>query len=350
MNFKLNEKKDSSEEYIFVSDKEKKEHIKKLGLDNQALRDFRVKNKEGDKKGKKRSIVQETVTYKSNFYAKASNFFVENLSFYLSMRFEDFFKPLYKALTSSNLRVLSKTYISMILFSSILVLPISFIISFILSTNVFLSFFLSLMISAFTFILVYSYPFVVANDRKSKIAQELVFAEVHMAAIAGSGAPPMKIFQLLVDSREYPVLQEELKRVINYINLFGYSLSNSLKAVAKTTPSPELKELFHGMISSIETGGDIRHYLADKSEDTLTRYRFSEQKHLESIATYSEVYTGFLVAGPLLFIVTLAILEKISSDLAGISISTIATLGTFVLLPFLNVLFILFLETMRSEV
>ncbi len=345
-------KKNSLEErnYIAVSDKEKKQYLKDLKLERRHLKRF-VKEKVKKKTKKKQESSSDIiVTYKTNFYAKLSNIFVENLSFYFSKKFENFFEPLLTALTSSNLRVLSKTYISMILFSAVLAFPVILILSFLLLSNILLALFLGLMGSVFVFVLVYSYPFIIANDRKNKIAQELVFAEVHMAAVAGSGAHPIKIFKLLVDSQEYPTLQEELKRVLNYINIFGYSLSNALKAVSKSTPSPELKELFHGMISSIETGGDIRQYLSDKSEDTLTKYRFAQKKHLESVATYSEIYTGFLVAGPLLFIVTLAILEKISPEIAGLSVATVATLGTFVLLPLLNIFFILFLETMRSEI
>ncbi|MCD4759709.1 type II secretion system F family protein [archaeon] len=348
MNNEFRKKKGlADEDYIWVSDKLKKKYVKELGLDYSDVKDF-VKAKKSKKKVKAKSA--QPITYKTNFYAKLSNFFMENLSFYFTRESKNFFDPLLKALTSANLRVLSKTYISMILFSTILVFPIALIVSFLLTFNVILSIFVGLVISGLVFALIYGYPFTIANDRRNKISQELVFAEVHMAAVAGSGAHPIKIFELLVDSGEYPALQEELKRVLNYLNIFGYSLSNALKAVTKTTPSPELKELFHGMISSIETGGDIRKYLTDKSTDTLTKYRFAQKKHLETVATYSEIYTGFLVAGPMLFIVTLAILEKVSPVLAGLSISTIATLGTFVLLPILNVFFILFLETMRSEI
>lgn len=342
-----NESRETDESNVVIDDKLKKRYLKELGLDEKKIKKF-VKQKRKRKKVKKK--VSGSTLYKTNFYARLSNFFVENLSFSLLRRFEGFFEPLLRSLTSANIRILSRTYLSIILFSTILIFPISLVITFILTTSILLSLLVSLLIAVSTFALIYGYPFIISNDRKNKIDQELVFAIVHMAAVAGSGAHPMKIFQLLVGSGEYDVLGDELKRVLNYINIFGYSLSNSLKAVAKTTPSSELKELFYGMVSSIETGGDIRQYLADKADDTLTKYRFSQKKHLESIATYSEIYTGFLIAGPLLFIVTLAILEKISPNVSGIPINTLATLGTFVLLPLLNVLFILFLETMKSEV
>ena len=342
-----NEYKNNKGDFVEVSDRTKDRYIKELNIDKKRIKDFVNKRKKPKKGGKKET---ELITYKTNFYAKLSNFFMENISFYIANRFKSYFAPLLRALTASSLRVLSRTYISMILFSALLAFPVSLIVSYFFVFNVFLSLFISILVSVSVFLIVYSYPFIVANDRKNKISQELVFAEVHMAAIAGSGAHPVKIFQLLVESNEYEVLNEELKRVLNYINIFGYSLSNALKSVASTTPSPNLSELFHGMVSSIGTGGDIRQYLADKSGDTLVKYRFSQKKHLESIATYSEIYTGFLIAGPLLFIVTLAILEKISPVVSGIPISTISTLGTFILLPVLNIFFILFLETMRSDI
>jgi len=234
-------------------------------------------------------------------------------------------------------------------FSALITFPISLIILFLLTTNILISISSSILISIIVFGIVYGYPFMIANERKAKIDQELVFGVVHMASVAGSGAQPINIFKLLVDSNEYDELKEELKRILNYVNIFGHNLSTALKAVADSTPSMDLRELFSGMISTIETGGDIRQYLSDKSKDSLNRYRLDQKRRLESIATYSEVYTGFLIAGPLLFIVTFAILEKVSPEVSGISIALLAKLGTFVLLPFLNMLFILFLETNRGN-
>lgn len=340
-------KKPEVENPVLIDEKQKKKFLKEMKIEHGQVKSF-IKSKKRPKPVK--GDVSASLMYKTNFYAKAANFFMENLSLKLSTKYENFFRPLMQALTSSNIRILSKTYISIILFTTVLAFPLSLISLFLWTGNIFLAFFLSILITFVTFGLTYIYPIIVLNDRKNKINQELVFAIVHMAAVAGSGAHPMKIFQLLVDSGEYEELGEEIKRVLNYINVFGYNLTSALKTVANTTPSPDLKELFHGITSTIETGGDIRQYLDDKADDTLTKYSFSQKKHLETIATYSEVYTGFLIAGPLLFIVTFAILEKISPMISGIPIATLATLSTFVLLPLLNVLFILLLETSRGEV
>ncbi len=328
-----------------LSKKQKDQYLKELGISGK-----RVKNIAKPKKKDNKKEISASVMYKTNFYAKASNLFMENLSFKLYKKYTNFSKPLLEALTSSNIRILSRTYLSIILFSGVLAFPIAFIITAILTSSIVLGLLVAILVSVVTFGIVYGYPFMIANDRKGKISQELVFGIVHMSAVAGSGAQPIQIFKLLVDSGDYEELAEELKRVLNYVNIFGSNLSAALKAVAETTPSPELRELFHGMISTIETGGDMRNYLKDKAEDSLVKFRLNQKKRIETVATYSEVYTGFLIAGPLLFVVTFAILEKVSPSVGGIPIGMLATLGTFVLLPFLNILFILFLETSKTGV
>ncbi len=341
---KSGKKENSLDSSIYISQKEKEKYMKELNLENKQIRKALKREKKSDKKQ-----VSASVVYKTNFYAKLSNFFMENLSFQIGKKNPHFMQPLLRALVASNIRILSKTYISMILFSALVSFPIALITLFLLTSNVLISISSSILISAVVFGIVYGYPFMIANERKAKIDQELVFGVVHMASVAGSGAQPINIFKLLVDSNEYDELKEELKRVLNYVNIFGHNLSTALKSVANSTPSMDLKELFSGMISTIETGGDIRQYLSDKSKDSLNKYRLDQKRRLESIATYSEVYTGFLIAGPLLFIVTFAILEKVSPMVSGIPISLLAKLGTFVLLPVLNILFVLFLETNRGN-
>ena len=102
------------------------------------------------------------------------------------------------------------------------------------------------------------------------------------------------------------------------------------------------------MASTLETGGGITQYLESKAEDELHNSRLEQEKYLETVATYSEIYIGVLIAAPLLFIVTLAILERISEDIAGISINTIAMALVFGALPILNILFMLLFEGSKS--
>jgi len=74
------------------------------------------------------------------------------------------------------------------------------------------------------------------------------------------------------------------------------------------------------------------------------------KKYVESLSTYSDIYTGVLIAAPLLFIVTLAIINLLGGQISGLSVATISTIGAYIVLPVLNVMFILFLNIIQPEV
>ena len=340
----MDQNKDSE---ISISSKERKKYLKDLEISEKRVKST-IKNSKNKKKNKKKEVQSET--YKTNFYSKISNFFMENISFYLINKKFKFFESLFNNLKKSNLKILSQTYVSVILFSGLISLPISMIAWFLFTFNIVSSITFGFLTSFGVISFAYYYPKIMLDAREKKIKQELVFAIVHMSTIAGSGAHPIKIFELILNSKDYKELEEEFKKVLNYINLFGYSLSSALRVVSIDTPSPDLKEIFEGMASTIETGGDIKQYLSDKAEDSLLRFRLDQKKYVEKLAAYSEIYVGLLVAAPLLFIVTMAILEKISPMIMGFPISDIAKFGTFFLLPVVNILFILFLEATRSEI
>jgi len=291
---------------------------------------------------------KEFSIYKTNFYSKLSNFFMEDLSFKLAKKYPDQFDKLSQEITLANIKILSRTYLSIILFSTVISFPIITALIFIFTLKISIALLSGVGGALLTLLISYKYPAYEKSNREKLIKNELVFAMIHMSAVASSGTQPIKIFRLLLDSDEYKYLKPEFERIINYITIFGYNLTTSLKAVAATTPSAEFKEFLHGMATTIETGGGIQQYLKGKVDDHLSKYRLEQEKYLEVIATYSEIYTGILIAAPLLFVVLLAILEKISPELGGFPISTISQLAVFVALPVLNIIFILFLETSKS--
>ena len=104
------------------------------------------------------------------------------------------------------------------------------------------------------------------------------------------------------------------------------------------------------MISTIETGGDLRSYLKEKSYDALNTYRLDRKKQVEALATYSEVYTAILIASPLLLLVTLAIINSIGGNLGGLSVVTIAWISILGVLPLLNIGFMVFVNISQKGV
>jgi len=335
----------ASQKFKNLSDATKKQYIKDLNISYYQLDSFvkeqRKKKTEGLKK-------VEYSVYGPSEVGKFANRFAKHYADVLIRTHPTFFTFLFKSFKRVNMPMLSRTYVSMMIFFSIISLPIAFVVFVVLNLSFNLTWIFVVLMAVLapfiTFIGFYLYPASLAGEIKKKIREELPFALVYMSAIAGSGANPTSVFELLAESDEYPALNKEIKKILNYVNLFGYDLTTALKHVSKSTPSDELKDLLNGIISTIETGGDLRQYLKSKADEQLNSYRLRRKKKTEALSTYSEIYTAVLIAAPLLLMVTLAIINSIGGEIGGISASIFGWVAILGVLPILNIAFMVFLS------
>lgn len=330
---------------------EKETYIKELKLEKDYLKKITKTKKIQEIK------IPDYTLYEASKYGKISNTFFEDFTLKITKKYPKFFENVYTSLRSSDIKVLSKTYVSMIFMSTLLAVIVSFVFLFILFflkgssiTNLLIrSIGLSILIGVLTFFAVYMYPSTVVSSRRTAIKNDLPFMIIHMSAVAGSGAQPIVMFNLILSSGEYKGIESEVKKIVNYVNLFGYDLSTALKTVAVTTPSKEFAELLNGIVATIESGGNLKSYLKEKADDAMLTYKLERKRYVEMLSTYSDIYTGILIAAPLLFMVTLAIINSLGGKIGGLSVQTLSTMGTYFIIPFLNVAFILFLNIVQPK-
>lgn len=335
-----------------LNKKNEKRYLKELNIKKEDIRRFL--------KGRKKEDIEEVIekgysTYKLNYIGKISNFFFKNIAHNSIKTHPEFYKKLFYSLRLSGIRMFSRTYVSILFLIPIL----SFIFGTLLGILIFLNqgilsslirgLILGILIYILSTFLIYNYPKLLIGGRSRRIKNELPFVLMTMSAVAGSGAEPTSIFKLVLETGEYKEISGEIKKIINYVNLFGYDLITALRAVAKTTPSEDFKELLNGMVATIESGGDLKDYLKDKASDSMNTYRLQRKKYVQSLAIYSDVYTGVLIAAPLLFLVVLAIINVLGGTLFGLSLGVISTVGTYVVLPLLNIAFLIFVNIMQPE-
>lgn len=328
-----------------LSKKKKKKLMKELSINEEDIK--RVYHK------KKKEINEADFTvYAPSKYGAFCNKIFGSYSHDIAAKKGSMFKHLADAVAVSGMSVLSRTYISMLLFSTlfggILFGILMAVIAMFAEMDYPLAFLIGL-VSMFVggvimFVIMYIYPSSVGSRKSREIKTDLPFAVIHMSAVAGSGAQPLSIFKLLLQSGEYKGLESEIKKIVNYVNLFGYNMTTALKNVAARTPAKRFRDLLNGMASTIESGGSLKSYLNSMAEETVNTYRTERKKYIESLATYSDIYTGVLIAAPLLFMVTLAIINIMGGKIGGIPVSTLAWGGTLIVLPIVNILFFLFLN------
>lgn len=296
--------------------------------------------------------------YNPSMIGTLANLFVRRFSIYLIDNFPEFFKKFYLSLRYANVKILSNTYVNIMVFFSIISSMIFGVLTAIYCTVMHNPLFLiiskTLLMSTLGIVLcagfMIYYPNIRIQKRIKSINTNLPFAIDHMSSIVASGVPPSSMFRLLAESKEYGEISLEIEKASNFIDVFGYDLLTAIKSVSSTTPSLSLKEFFDGLVSTIETGGSLKNYLSQKSQEAMTTYKIERQKYVETISTYSDIYTGVLIAAPLFFVSALSLVSILGGKIGGFDVETVIAFGTYVIIPLMNIAFIVFLEFNQPEI
>jgi flagellar protein FlaJ len=189
----------------------------------------------------------------------------------------------------------------------------------------------------------YMYPGQKAKSRKKDIENNLPYAMNHLAAIATSGIPPSSMFELLSTFDEYGGISDEAEKVSRRVNTFGEDFTTALREVAERSPSEDWDEVLYGILSTVETGGNLENFLKEKADEALFEFKIDREKEIERLSTYASFYTAILIAAPVFLVTILSVMNLLGGTLLGFAIRDLMWMGVHILIPVLNVLFILFL-------
>jgi pilus assembly protein TadC len=314
-----------------------KKEISPIGLEIETLKKIKEKKKEAKKT---KSKIQEI----SEYSKIANKLFSKNSRKLLG---QNSFKKMEDSLMKANLNFTPVGYVSIILFTTFLSCFIAgFLFLFFLFFNfgatmplitratesIGIRFFkvvwILFLVPLMTFLMMYVYPSLEKKAAGSKINDELPFATIHMAAISGSMINPIKIFEIISQTNEYPALKKEFIKMINEINLYGYDLVSALKNTAKNSSSKELSELLNGLATTINSGGDLPKFFDKRSQTLLFDYRIQQQKESKAAETFMDIYISLLIAAPMILMLLMMIM-KISGLGISMSVSLIALLIIF---------------------
>lgn len=271
-------------------------------------------------------------------------------------KISDHFTLLRQSLITADAKILFRTYLSLMLFLSLITFIFTFILTLIFSIYIKLDIIFSvvgLMImpsffASITFFLIYVYPATVSNSRKRDIEANLPFALTHMTAIAESGAPPLTIFKILGQFKEYGEISKEFEKISRNVEIFGLDEITALRESILKCPSSDFKDVLEGMLTTIQTGGSLKSYLIEESGKAMFDYTVRREKYNQLLSTYADIYTALLVASPMIFMVTLAALNILGATFYGMTIEEIMIFG-IVTLAVLNAIFLIFLQITQPK-
>ncbi len=336
-------KKDASN-MITLSSADKELFMTATRIEKEALKLARKKIEE--RSLLKKSAKNEGYTEAGAFTKMASKLFSD---FSFKATKGDAFKSIGSDLRKANMPYLVPTYFSIALLSAFISIFMAILLAVVFWPMIsYYAILIVVFLPPITFVAVLFYPISEGSSTRAKIDDELPFAIMHMAAIAGSGVEPTKIFGILAVSNEYPTVKLEMRKLVNQINFYGMNLTNALKSTAKNTPSDRLAELFNGMATTLSSGGDLRSYLGKIADDSLLDYKLRRKKFTTLAETYADIYTGLLIAAPLMFMLILVLMNVMGGGLGGLSSTTLAIIGIGGLIA-LNIGFLVFLQISQPD-
>ena len=323
------------------------------GLEKETLKRLKKKDKK----------VKEEKKKKPNNYAKRANRFFSKNS--IKLLNKKIFQTLERDLIKANMQYTPTTYVSIIYYTTFLSifagiflsafflffkvsaeLPLVTLITEDLGLRFLKVFWIMIVVPMITFFIMYLYPSLEKKSTSHRIDHELPFATINMAAISGSLIDPSKIFNIIITTKEYPYLSKEFTKIMNEINIHGYNFVGALRNASYNSPSKKLSELFSGLATTINSGGDLPNFFDERSKTLLFEHRLDMEKQAKSAETFMDVYISLVVAAPMILMLLL-IMMKISGLGLAMSIGTI-TLIMVLGVSIINIVFLTFLQLKKE--
>lgn len=348
----LNPQEASSKEITniqFVQDNQKKSIAVKKS-DVKGFMEQLFKHKEAKAK------IQETVSVGASSNTK----FLESFSRISNRYFRDasdrlikdgYFNSLKSDLRKIASPLIINSFVAIMLFSTLLafIVSIPVAIMFILFKNYFLGIALMFLIPLGVLLAFYMYPSSTRKSLEKEINQELPFLTIYIAAISTSGIEPSKIFNILVNSKDYPYSQREIKKLTNYLNFYGYDLVNALRKSSETSPSERLAQLFDGLATAITSGGELSNYLNKHADTLLFDYRLEREKYTHIAETFMNIYISLVIAAPMILMMLFVLISLTGFSSGGIFEPSNLSFLVIFIISLINMMFLLFLNVKQPK-
>ena len=264
------------------------------------------------------------------------------------------FEDLETGLHRSHMKTTLKPYVSLIALTSLLAtstttILISTILYFILQLDIFSSVLFGvgsgLIAGVSAIICLYIYPYYRADKIKRELNNSMAFTASYLAILAGSGVTPDVMFRSISKIPQKLAIVDESRIIIRDIELFGSDMTTALEQASKRTSSERFKELLEGFIATIRSGGNLKFYLTIRSQQNIESKHIALRKFSDTLGVLSEFYVTLLVAGPLIFVVMLAVMAMLGGGGFGLLDPTLLLmLLTYIALPIGSVIFIIILD------
>jgi flagellar protein FlaJ len=198
------------------------------------------------------------------------------------------------------------------------------------------------------FLILLYYPSIMATNVKAGIEAETPYLASYLSVMSTGGIPPYTALQRVAISGLMPRSSEIGRMTELYMRARGVDQLTALETISKIVPEKEIGDLLRGYTSTVRLGGDVVHYLLRRTELIFKRRAERVRALVDRFSILMEAYlaSSILLALGLymMFIVSRAI--PMGAGLMGLE--TFFTFS-YLVLPFINALFLYIADTMQIK-
>lgn len=209
-----------------------------------------------------------------------------------------------------------------------------------------LSFMISFIIAPVTLIFFITQPGSRVKARQRKIDEALPSALSFISAMAATTITPHEIFGSLSRQAAFGEVAEESRRIYTDMVLFGMDAISAINDAIERSVSSRWREFLQGMVSTINSGGELRSYFTAKAVEAMSESRENLRRIISSISVMAEAYVTVGIAFPIFLIILLVAMGGTSTTMPT---EMIVSIVVFLLIPVIQVAFGYLLYSMSKE-
>jgi archaeal flagellar protein FlaJ len=260
--------------------------------------------------------------------------------------------PVKESLEKGNIKIYPATYLSLMLLTAVLTLPISAVAVVLFLVTGILPLLILVPIPVFVVLGFVMIPKSKASDRAGNLDREMPFAAAYISVMSSGGIAPYTSFKRLSDVDLMPAMRLESREIIKDVEIFGVDPLSALEHAAKKTPLDGFKDFLGGYASTVIIGGDIVHFLERKAEDIFKGRALKVKAAAERLGMLLETFIIVMVMMSLCFYILFSV-QQISSGSgvsdAGAGVYSGILMYTFIFTPMLSMLFIYLAHSMQPK-
>lgn len=192
----------------------------------------------------------------------------------------------------------------------------------------------------------YKYPEINVGARKRKLVDEGPYFIGYMATLASSGLTLEGVFKEIAKEQTNEEIPKSARYVVRNLDALGMDIITALSDLIRRTPAHSFAELLEGLISTVQSGGNLKEYFSACAKVQMEEKKLILQKMTSSLGIIAEMYTILLVVFPLMAIIMFSIMATMATNFMGLDITMMMMLISYLLVPIFGIVVLIMIDGM----